>query len=86
MNIPRNLQISILSKLLIFIVLCCLTLATFWTFPLDRNRILIGLFNMAIGVAWLAYMRARLPGAGGQIPMIGNLILVFLKKTEDRNS
>ena len=57
--------------MLIFIVLCCLTLATFWTFPLDRNRILIGLFNMAIGVAWLAYMRARLPGAGGQIPMIG---------------
>ena len=70
--------------MLIIAVLCCLTLATFWTFPLDRNRILIGLFNMAIGVAWLAYMRARLPGAGGQIPMIGNLI--FFKKTEDRNS
>ena len=49
----------------------CLTLATFWTFPLSKTRITLGLTNLLILTVMLIYLRSRLPMSGTQLPLIG---------------
>ena len=48
-----------------------ITLATFWTFPLSKSRIMLGMTNLLILVLVLLYLRSRLPMAGAQLPLVG---------------
>lgn len=53
------------------ILASCLILAAFWTFPLSQNRINLGCLNFITLFFMLLYLRARLPMAGAEIPLIG---------------
>jgi len=54
-------------------VAACLTLATFWTHPMAKSRLLLGVANLVILVLLLLFLRSRLPMAGGQLPLVGIL-------------
>jgi len=57
-------------KLAVFplLVISCLTLATFWTFPAARSRLILGSVNFLACTIFLLYLRSRLPFAGAQLP------------------
>jgi len=59
-------------KLAVFplLVITCLTLATFWTFPAARSRLILGSVNFLVCIIFLLFLRTRLPVTGSQIPMI----------------
>eukprot|EP00095_Tigriopus_kingsejongensis_P010104 maker-scaffold152_size304267-snap-gene-0.14 protein:Tk10104 transcript:maker-scaffold152_size304267-snap-gene-0.14-mRNA-1 annotation:"neurotransmitter gated ion channel" len=52
------------------VVVSCLTLSLFWTFPMAKSRTLLGGINLLIMVIILIYLRSRLPSAGGQLPLV----------------
>lgn len=52
------------------IVVCCLSLAAFWTFPLSKSRLTLGCLNIIILFLALLYLRSRLPMSGAEIPLI----------------
>jgi len=52
------------------ILVASITLATFWTFPLSKSRIMLGMTNLLILVLVLLYLRSRLPMAGAQLPLV----------------
>ena len=62
-----------------FSVITCLTLATFWTFPAARSRLILGSVNFLVCIIFLLFLRTRLPVTGSQIPMIGKELIEKLK-------
>ena len=63
----------------LFSVISCLTLATFWTFPAARSRLILGSVNFLVCTIFLLFLRTRLPVTGSQIPMIGKKVIESLK-------
>lgn len=58
-------------KCLCLTVVACITLATFWTFPLAKSRILLGVTNLVILVLVILFLRSRLPMSGAKLPLVG---------------